>query len=453
VDDFLTRTEKSFVSMPGSEKTSALLKTLAEVKRIRHSWMANNPVVLGLHQNGEQDAVGQMLDGIMQFHHDSRVDLVKAEEKANEVYETAKARGHLFSILVAGGASANLAYSQGHLRRSEQVAHKVLEQTNELSDKLPEPASIALTALAGVYFERNQLAQAHQLLERAGEVDPDPIRTDQSIMMAILRSKIQSQQGDPGTAFTTIQSIRESYPRHPSHIWLDQDLIAYQALFHLHQGDLSSTERLLSGGWEIDKHPFSAFVRASLLIEQNRNVAAEEILSHLLNQYPHSFYWVPILRIQVMLASALFKQKKINQARQVMAEAARTAAPEFFIRPFITNDPQIASLLSLVLHMENLNSGTRSFLKGTLTMLGHADETQEKSWQDESMSLDISASITPREQQILLLVCAGLSNREIAVKCSVSDSTVKTHLENIYRKLNVNSRTQAISQAQALNLA
>jgi ATP/maltotriose-dependent transcriptional regulator MalT len=68
------------------------------------------------------------------------------------------------------------------------------------------------------------------------------------------------------------------------------------------------------------------------------------------------------------------------------------------------------------------------------------------------MALAIAASISPREQQILQLVCAGLSNREIGARCSVSASTVKTHLENIYRKLGVNSRMQAISQAQTLNL-
>jgi LuxR family transcriptional regulator, maltose regulon positive regulatory protein len=452
VDEFLARTEERIISMPASEKTSASPKTLTEVKRIRRLWAADNQVGLGYHTSGDQDVVGQMLDGIMQYSRDSRVDLVRAEEKANEVYEGAKARGHLFSILMAGGACANLAYSQGQLRRSEQVARKVLQQTNELRDKLPGPASIALTALSGVYYERNQVAQAHQFLERAVEVDPDPISTDESITMAILRAKIQSIQGDHDTAFSTIQAVRESYSRHPSHIWLDQDLFAYQALFRLQQEDLVSAERFLSGGWEIDKNPFSAFVRALILIEQNRNVAAEEILCHLLEAYPHGFYWVPILRVQVMLSTALFNQQKMNQARQVMAEAARMAAPEFFVRPFLSSNPHYSSLLSMVLHMENLDPGTRSFVKGTLAMLGHPVGTEEKSTRDEPMSLAIAASITPREQEVLRLLSAGLSNREIAERNFIAASTVKTHIENIFRKLGVNSRTQAIAQAQILNL-
>jgi len=189
-----------------------------------------------------------------------------------------------------------------------------------------------------------------------------------------------------------------------------------------------------------------------MLMNQNRNVAAEELLRHLPDRYPHSFYWVTILRARVQLSLALFNQQKVNQARQAMAEAARLAAPEFFVRPFLTSGSQIPALLSLVLHTENLNSGTRSFIRGTLTMLGHADGIQKASSRDESEPLAMAASISPREQEILQSLSIGLSNQEIAEQYSISASTVKTHLENIFRKLEVNSRTQAIGQAQALGL-
>lgn len=452
VDDFLSRSEKRIAAMPTSEKTSDVLRTLADIRRLRRLWTKGNRVLPRTRARKERDAVGQMLDGILRYHRESRDDLIKAELMASEVYEAAKARGHLFSVLMAGGACANLAFSQGHLSRSEQIAHTVLKQAAEFRDKLPEPANIALVALANVNYERNQLTQAQLQLEQAIEVNPEPISTDESISMAILRAKIQSIQGDLDSAVATMQSVREMNSHQPSNLWLDQDLVAYQALFHLHQGDPISAERLLGGGWEIDKNPFSAFVRASLLMDQNRNVAAEEILSRLLERYPHSFYWVPILRVRAMLGIALFNQQKMNQARQVMAEAARIAAPESFVRPFIFSEPKCASLFSLVLHTENLNSGTRSFLKGVLNYLGHAAETLERSNWDDPFLLTIAASISPREQEILQSLSLGLSNRDIAQQYSISDSTVKTHLENIYRKLGVNSRVQAITQARLLNL-
>ena len=55
--------------------------------------------------------------------------------------------------------------------------------------------------------------------------------------------------------------------------------------------------------------------------------------------------------------------------------------------------------------------------------------------------------LTPRELQILLEVCAGASNKEIARNSNLSLDTVKTHLKNIYAKLGVRSRAQAMKVA------
>ncbi len=452
VEDFVIRAEKGINTMSASEKTLALQETLAEIRHFRQFRTAGAPTLLGLHNSMEDEAVGQMLEGILHSQRDSRLNLVKAEASVFEVYQAALAKKHLFSILVAGGTWANLAFSQGRLKRSQHIAQQVLQQAHELTDRLPEPASIALTVLSGIKFEWNQIAQARQLLDQAATLDPHPIRMDASINMAILRAKIQSIQGDGEAALSTIETARALNPRYPSNIWDDQDLAAYQALFHLHQGDLTEADKLLGTGWEIDQFPFSAFVHASLLMDQNRNFAAEEILRRLLDQYPSSAYWMPMLRVRVKLSFALLNQQKVNQARQSMAEATRMAAPEFFVRPFLAPGPQIPMLLSLVLHTEDINPGTRSFIQGTLAQLGHRDGPHNPSNQNTSEQLAIAASISPREREILQAVSIGLSNQEIADKYSISPSTVKTHLENIFRKLDVSNRTQAIGKAHALGL-
>jgi len=53
-------------------------------------------------------------------------------------------------------------------------------------------------------------------------------------------------------------------------------------------------------------------------------------------------------------------------------------------------------------------------------------------------------SITPRELEILGLIAAGLSNREIAERLFVSESTVKTHSSRVFDKLGAKRRTQAV---------
>jgi len=57
-------------------------------------------------------------------------------------------------------------------------------------------------------------------------------------------------------------------------------------------------------------------------------------------------------------------------------------------------------------------------------------------------------SLSPREREILRLVAQGLSNREMADLLSISKLTVECHTKNIYRKLVVNSRTEAVFEAR-----
>lgn len=60
--------------------------------------------------------------------------------------------------------------------------------------------------------------------------------------------------------------------------------------------------------------------------------------------------------------------------------------------------------------------------------------------------------LTPREWDVLQLIAQGLSNQEIADRLFVSLNTVKTHAANVFSKLGVQRRTQAIQQAKSLGL-
>ena len=75
---------------------------------------------------------------------------------------------------------------------------------------------------------------------------------------------------------------------------------------------------------------------------------------------------------------------------------------------------------------------------------------------NESFVLNISLvsqlELSKREMEILNLLAEGHSNQEIAAKLFVSLSTVKTHIQNLFEKLDVRRRTQAIEKAKRLNL-
>ena len=60
---------------------------------------------------------------------------------------------------------------------------------------------------------------------------------------------------------------------------------------------------------------------------------------------------------------------------------------------------------------------------------------------------EVTDSLTPRETQLLGLVAEGLSNRTMAQRLSVSENTIKYHMKSILRKLGVQNRTRAVTEA------
>jgi len=103
-----------------------------------------------------------------------RSDCSKAETVARELYDMARARSHLYVLLIASGGLVYFLLLRGLLKDAEAIAREALQQANCARGKLPESASVPLTMLSRVCYERNQLAQAHHLLLRAAEVDPIP---------------------------------------------------------------------------------------------------------------------------------------------------------------------------------------------------------------------------------------------------------------------------------------
>ena len=189
-----------------------------------------------------------------------------------------------------------------------------------------------------------------------------------------------------------------------------------------------------------------------MLLEQGQGAAAESSLDSFVARCPDGFRGGSILSARVMLAAALFQQRKVRQARQVMTDAVRQAYPETSIRSFLDHGHRILPVLVLVLRTANLAAEARVFVKEILQAIRHASGEQTRIPEDELAALSTAASISAREREVLQSLNAGLSNREIAAALSIAECTVKTHLTNIYRKLGVNSRMRAVAQAKALML-
>lgn len=68
------------------------------------------------------------------------------------------------------------------------------------------------------------------------------------------------------------------------------------------------------------------------------------------------------------------------------------------------------------------------------------------------VEMPAAAELTPREQEVLLLMADGMTNREIAEHLFLAEGTVKLHLHRVYTKLDAGNRVQAVSKAQSLGI-
>ncbi|MCZ8370421.1 MAG: response regulator transcription factor [Porphyrobacter sp.] len=135
--------------------------------------------------------------------------------------------------------------------------------------------------------------------------------------------------------------------------------------------------------------------------------------------------------------------------RQVVA--AQGASPVMLLTGVATEGTAAAALrfgavavLSKTMPIEKLKGAIISAIKGTL-----APAYRGASGQVASSEVP---TLTPRQEQVLRCICAGLSNKQIARELELTEATVKMHLKMLYVKLGVNSRTQAILVSKNFNL-
>ena len=95
---------------------------------------------------------------------------------------------------------------------------------------------------------------------------------------------------------------------------------------------------------------------------------------------------------------------------------------------------------------------TSSTLYRHSLLAAFSDDPRTVSAQKETLTRPLIEPLSAREQDVLRLIAEGSSNREIAEQLVVSLGTVKKHLNNIFGKLGVTSRTQAVAQAKRLHL-
>jgi DNA-binding NarL/FixJ family response regulator len=101
---------------------------------------------------------------------------------------------------------------------------------------------------------------------------------------------------------------------------------------------------------------------------------------------------------------------------------------------------------------EQIVAAVRLVSEGQLAMRGEVALKLAKRWIGQSESATVVEPLTGRELEVLAMVASGATNRAIARTLQISDRTVQGHIANIFAKLQVASRTEAVTKGLQMGL-
>ena len=171
------------------------------------------------------------------------------------------------------------------------------------------------------------------------------------------------------------------------------------------------------------------------------------LLERLLAEAEASRRWHSVLEILLVLALAREEQGVHRAALAALGRALVLAEPEGYVRLFLDEGPPLLALLR-----QAQRHGLAPRYVARLLQAASAQAEPALHFQAPS-AIALVEPLTERERDVLRLVLLdGASNREIAHQLVLSVNTVKKHIANLYGKLHVQSRAQAIAKARLLQL-
>ncbi len=374
-------------------------------------------------------------------------DLATCVESLSKAIEISMA---LNTHLLVSAEMAKLAqthWMQGYLNRAEQVCQAGLRYIEQKSlTQSPTSDHIYLT-WGAILCERGNLDQATEFiahgleLSRSGHVVLNELFGYRSMMRVCL-----AKHDLPAAErfLHQAEALTQAYDIPIQHL---SPIRAAKAQLLIQQGRQAEAEHELQM-WDAqadEAPPFTQHGRlylaqAQLRIAQGDWPAADKLLDRLskFSQSSGQQRWV--IPIHILRAMLHLARHDMPQALNALERAMGPAEPEGFIQDFLDEGEPMSRLLHEALHRKVKPEFARQLL-GRLPSSRLAENP-----------LSLVEPLSEREIEVLKLVAEGLSNQEIAARLYLSLRTIKFHTGNIYGKLGVKSRTEAVSKARSLGL-
>ena len=371
-----------------------------------------------------------------------------------EELKTSKESGNTYSTMVASLKLTLILRMQGDLQQAKMICQQQMDLAKESGLSQTAIAGGILATWGELLAETNNLDEALQQARKG----VDLIESSKDLAMLnwsyVCLIRVLFSRGDLAEAEKIIQKtqkLSEDFHIPPAMT----DLITiWQARLWIAQGKLDTASQwaeecsLQADGNPTFQNEFEYITFARLLISQGNLDEACKLLQALLKTAMSGGRTSRVIEILILQSLASQAVDQIFEAVKTLEKALTLAESGGFLRIFVDEGSPMAHLLYEALD-EGFSPGYIQKLLAAFPMQ-ETEEVKASTFQGDQSNL--IEPLSDREIEVLRLVAKGLTNKVIAERLYLSIHTIKTHTRNIYGKLGVNNRTQAVNKARTLGI-
>jgi len=395
---------------------------------------------------------------ILGITHWTSGDLESARKALVEWIDRMQKMGNTIFAIATTFAVADIMVAQGRLRETVRTYEQSLQLATAHTEHIQRVTAHLYLGLAMVQHEMGyeETAAAHLLKSR--ELGELTTLIDWPHRWHIAQSRLKESEGDLDAALDLLDAAKRLYVRNP--VPDVRPVEALKARIYIRQGRLNKAQDWVrERGLSVDDdlsylREFEHMTLTRVLIAMYRHDHANHailealgLLERLLQAAEASRRIGNVIEILVLQSLAYEGRGSIDMALVSLERALTLAEPEGYVRLFVDEGPPMARLL-----YEALARGIKPDYVRQLLASCSAIQWQPPLSQSQKSDSEFIEPLNQRELEVLQYMAEGLNNQEIGSKLFLSPHTVKVHTRNIYAKLGVHNRTQAVVKAGTLGL-
>jgi LuxR family maltose regulon positive regulatory protein len=382
-------------------------------------------------------------------------NLVQQQQAFGEAMEISKAAGNIYYHIFAGSCLGSTMAHRGKLKEAKDFCRQMLNLAIENGIEQTGIGGSLYGNLGNILCEWNDFDEGIRLINKGielSELGRDPVIVA-VCQISLLRASMY--QMDLAGALKLMENINERAGNFVLPSWITNLISALNVFFWLGSGNLNAAlqwaqERGLSIDDKLDGlHEVEYLALSHILIAQNKMDEADQLLQRLIENAKADDRVYMMIEMRLLRILIFTLKADTAAALTELKLALALGEPGGFVMIFVSKGNHVADLLEEILAVKKKDHDAAkagfslSYAQKILSAFKAGMPPKIEGLMDP---------ISERELEVLHLIAAGLSNREIADKLFISLNTVKTHTKNINSKLDVNSRTRAVARAKELGL-